>query len=239
MKYVFSSSRISRTFFSYCVLSIITVARPLSACKIMFVSFLPNAFNAFLSSLLMLDLEGFADFKVPFISARKFSASVCGSVEQDCLWQRGARLFSGFCLWQHGARLFVAAWSKTVQWLLFVAAWSKTVCGSVEQDCSVASVCGSVEQDCLWQRGARLFSGFCLWQRGARLFVAAWSKTVQWLLFVAAWSKTVCGSVEQDCSVASVCGSVEQDCLWQRGARLFSGYYILLYWDMFRCYSII
>ena len=34
--------------------------------------------------LATLDLGGFADFKVPFISAGKFSASVCGSVEQDC-----------------------------------------------------------------------------------------------------------------------------------------------------------
>ena len=32
----------------------------------------------------MLDLEGFADFKVPFISARKLSTSVCGSMEQGC-----------------------------------------------------------------------------------------------------------------------------------------------------------
>ena len=84
LKYVFSSSSISRTFFSSCVLSITTVARPLSAGRIMVVSFLPNAFNAFVSSLVMLDLEGFADFKVPFISARKLSTSVCGSVEQDC-----------------------------------------------------------------------------------------------------------------------------------------------------------
>ena len=30
----------------------------------------------------MLDLGGFADFKVPFTSARKLSASVCGSIEQ-------------------------------------------------------------------------------------------------------------------------------------------------------------
>ena len=45
---------------------------------------LPCDFNAFLSSLLMLDLGGFADFKVPFMSARKLSASVCGSMEQTC-----------------------------------------------------------------------------------------------------------------------------------------------------------
>ena len=32
----------------------------------------------------MLDLGGFADFKVPFASARKLSASVYGSMEQAC-----------------------------------------------------------------------------------------------------------------------------------------------------------
>ena len=32
----------------------------------------------------MLDLGGFADFKVPFMSAHTLSASVCGSVKQAC-----------------------------------------------------------------------------------------------------------------------------------------------------------
>ena len=40
-------------------------------------------FSLFLS-LLMLDLGGFADFKVPFMSAHTLSASVCGSVKQAC-----------------------------------------------------------------------------------------------------------------------------------------------------------
>ena len=84
LEYVFSSSSISRTFFSFCVLSITTVARPLSAGRMMIVSFLPSDFNAFLFSLLMLDLGGFADFKVPFMSAHKLSTSVCGSVKQAC-----------------------------------------------------------------------------------------------------------------------------------------------------------
>ena len=58
------------------------MARSLSAGRMIIVSFLPSDFNAFLSSLLMLDLGGFADFKVPFMSARKLSAYVCGSLEQ-------------------------------------------------------------------------------------------------------------------------------------------------------------
>ena len=42
----------------------------------MIISFLPSDFNAFLSSLSMLDFRGFVDFKIPFISARELSASV-------------------------------------------------------------------------------------------------------------------------------------------------------------------
>ena len=65
-------------------MSISTVARPLSAGRTMIVSFLRSDFIAFLSSLFMLDLGGFVDFKIPFMSARKLSASVCGSMEQAC-----------------------------------------------------------------------------------------------------------------------------------------------------------
>ena len=59
-------------------------ACPLSAGRMMILSFLPNDFNAFLSSSFMLDLGGFADFKITFMSGRKLSASVCGNMEQAC-----------------------------------------------------------------------------------------------------------------------------------------------------------
>ena len=58
------------------------MARSLSAGRMIIVSLLPSDFNAFLSSLLMFDLGGFADFKVPFMFACKLSASVGGSLEQ-------------------------------------------------------------------------------------------------------------------------------------------------------------
>ena len=64
------------------------MARPLSAGRMMIVSFLPSDFNTFLYSLLTLDLGGFADFKVPFLSARKLAVV--------CLWYHGASLFSGY-----------------------------------------------------------------------------------------------------------------------------------------------
>ena len=66
------------------LLSITTMARPLSAGRMMIVSFFFSDFTAFLSSLFMLDLGGFADFKTSFMSARKHSASVCGRTENAC-----------------------------------------------------------------------------------------------------------------------------------------------------------
>ena len=57
------------------------MARPLSAVRMMIVSFLPSDFNAFRSSLFMMDLGGY-DFLLPFMFVRKLSASVCISIEQ-------------------------------------------------------------------------------------------------------------------------------------------------------------
>ena len=61
----------------------------------------------------MLDFGGFTDFKMPFMSALKLSASVCGSMEQVC---SGATIYSsiGICfgaitLCSPLARTFVSA----------------------------------------------------------------------------------------------------------------------------------